>query len=99
MAAIDKYYTLNLKQHNPKVPQGREGFKRYFQGFFEDFPNVKTDIEHVVAENDKVMAIMTTRATNKKTGKSVIIRSADLFRIENCMIAEHWDVVDASGME
>jgi predicted SnoaL-like aldol condensation-catalyzing enzyme len=45
------------------------------------------------------MAIMTTRATNKKTGKSVMIRSADLFRIENCMIAEHWDVVDASGME
>jgi predicted SnoaL-like aldol condensation-catalyzing enzyme len=26
MEAIDKYYTVNLIQHNPQVPQGREGF-------------------------------------------------------------------------
>ena len=40
----------------------------------------------------------TTTAIDKQTGKRVTIKTADLFRIENGMIVEHWDVVDASGM-
>jgi len=42
--------------------------------------------------------MMTTTATDKQTGKRVTLKTADLFRIENGMIVEHWDVVDASGM-
>lgn len=34
--------------------------------------------------------------TNKQA--RVTIKSADLYRIENDKIAEHWNVVDASGM-
>ena len=41
---------------------------------------------------------MTTTAKEKQTGKRVTIKTDDLFRIENAMIVEHWDVVDASGM-
>ena len=43
--------------------------------------------------------MMTTTATNKQNNnKRVTLKTADLFRIENGMIVEHWDVVDASGM-
>jgi len=42
--------------------------------------------------------MMTTTATDKQTGKRVTLKTADLFRTENGMIVEHWDVVDASGM-
>ena len=55
-----------------------------------------SSFDHIVAEGDKVLAIMTTTATNSRTGKKVIMKTADLFRIENCMIAEHWDVVDTT---
>lgn len=96
--AIDKFFALNLIQHNPQLPQGREHSKQYFRTFFEEFPDLTTTIEHIVAESDKVMAILTTKATNKQTGKRFILKSADLFRIENYMIAEHWDVVDTSGI-
>ena len=53
MEAVDKYYTVNLIQHNPQVPQGREGFKQYFGGFFQRFSDSRTTIDHVVAEGDK----------------------------------------------
>jgi predicted SnoaL-like aldol condensation-catalyzing enzyme len=46
-----------------------------------------------------MMMMMTTTATDKQTGKRVTLKTADdLFRIENGMIVEHWDVIDASGM-
>ncbi len=35
--AIDKFFALNLIQHNPQLPQGRERSKQYFRTFFEDF--------------------------------------------------------------
>jgi predicted SnoaL-like aldol condensation-catalyzing enzyme len=42
--------------------------------------------------------MLTTTTTNKQTGKKVTIKSVDLYRIDDGKIAEHWDVVDESGM-
>jgi predicted ester cyclase len=54
-----------------------------------------------VAENDLVVVFLNFTGTHKgefqgvpPTNKPVNIRSADLYRIENKRIAEHWDVVD-----
>lgn len=40
--------------------------------------------------------MFTTVATNKHTGNKVIIKSADLYRIDKEMLLEHWDVVEAT---
>jgi len=37
-----------------------------------------------------------TTATNKRTGKRVTIKSADVYRIVNGMLVAHWDVVETS---
>jgi predicted SnoaL-like aldol condensation-catalyzing enzyme len=89
IAAADKYFG-----QDPRT----EGFKEHRRTFFEQFPDSHTTIDHIVAEDDKVFVILTTAATNKQTGNRVTIRSADLYRIENGKIVEHWDVVDRSGM-
>jgi predicted ester cyclase len=54
-----------------------------------------------VAENDLVVVFLNFTGTHKgefqgvpPTNKKINIRSADLYRIENKKIAEHWDVVD-----
>jgi predicted ester cyclase len=54
-----------------------------------------------VAENDLVVVFLNFTGTQKgefqgvpPTNKKINIRSADLYRIENEKIAEHWDVVD-----
>jgi predicted SnoaL-like aldol condensation-catalyzing enzyme len=99
IAAADKYLaSQNPIRHNQQV-MGTEGFKEHRRTFFEQFPDSHTTIDHVVAEGDKVFVMLTTTGTNKQTGKRITIKSADLYRIENDTIAEHWDVVDRSGME
>ena len=54
-----------------------------------------------MAENDLVVVFLNFTGTHKgefrglqPTNKSVNIRSADLYRMVNELIAEHWDVVD-----
>ena len=99
IAAADKYLaSQNPLRHNQQV-MGSERFKEHRRTFFEQFPDSHTTIDHVVAEGDKVLVMLTTTGTNKQTGKRITIKSADLYRIENDTIAEHWDVVDRSGME
>jgi predicted SnoaL-like aldol condensation-catalyzing enzyme len=75
-----------------------EGFKEYRRRFWEQFPDSHTTIDHIIAEDDKVLVMLTTTGTNKQTGNRVTIKSADLYRIENGMVVEHWDVVDRSGI-
>ena len=60
-----------------------------------------TKIEHIVAENDLVVVFLNGSGTHAgefrgkpPTNKRVNIRSADLYKIENEKIVEHWDVVD-----
>jgi predicted SnoaL-like aldol condensation-catalyzing enzyme len=97
VGAADKYFAQKPIKHNTQV-LGTEGFKEARRRFFEEFPDSRTRIDHIVAECDKVFAMLTTTATNKQTGKRVTIKSADLYRIENGRIVEHWDVVEATGL-
>jgi predicted SnoaL-like aldol condensation-catalyzing enzyme len=87
IAAADRYFAENLRQ-----------FKQFLSGFFQRFPDSHTTIDHILAQDDKVLVIMTGTATDNQTDKRVTIKAADLFRIENGTIAEHWDVVEATGL-
>jgi predicted SnoaL-like aldol condensation-catalyzing enzyme len=71
-------------------------FKQFLSGFFQRFPDPHTTINHIFAEDEKVLVMMTGTTTDNQTGKRVTIKAADLFRIENGTIAEHWDIVDRS---
>jgi steroid delta-isomerase-like uncharacterized protein len=95
ISAAEKYFAME----NP--PTGRERFKKSLSAQFKAFPDIETKIEHIVAENDLVVVFLSFTGTHKgefqgmpPTNKKVSIRSADLYRIENEKIVEHWDVVD-----
>jgi predicted SnoaL-like aldol condensation-catalyzing enzyme len=74
-------------------------FKQFPRRFFQRFPDSRTTINHIVAENDMVLLMMTGTATDKQTGKRVTMKAADLYRIGKGRIAEHWDVVDRSEIQ
>jgi steroid delta-isomerase-like uncharacterized protein len=93
LSAIEKYLADTI--------QGKEGFKQSLSAQFKAFPDIHTKIEHIVAENDLVVVYLNFTGTHKgefqgipPTNKKVNIRSADLYRIENEKIVDHWDVVD-----
>jgi predicted ester cyclase len=62
---------------------------------------LRVSIEHLLAEDNRVLIFLNFTGTHQgeyegmpPTNKPVKIRSADLYRIENNKIVEHWDVVD-----
>ena len=98
LTAIDKYLVANLTDGSGKTP---ESFKKSLTALFSGFPDLHVNIEHILAENNFVLVFLNFTGTHRAqyermpaTNKLVNIKSADLYRIENDKIVEHWDVVD-----
>jgi predicted ester cyclase len=96
-----EYFGKNSIEGSPQAGKGGEGFKQFLTDFFKAFPDWHANIEHIVAENDLLVAFLNGTGIHKgefhgfqPTNKPVNIRSADLYRIENGIIMGHWDVVD-----
>lgn len=88
-----EYLRKDYIQHNPQIPGGLDGFVTYFTGVNKQLEQLNAtitgEIEHVIAEGDKVMVVV---AYQIKGPITVNFRAADLFRVQDGMIAEHWDV-------
>jgi predicted ester cyclase len=98
IAAIDNYLAASLTDGAGKTP---ESFKKSLAALFSGFPDIHVNIEHILAENDLVVIFLNFSGTHRgqfegmpPTNKPIKIRSADLYRIQNSKIVEHWDVVD-----
>ena len=88
-------------QHNPDTPQGKAGFKKFFEEIFDSIPDFRYTMKNIVAEGEYVMMYSTTTGTHEKewlgnppTGNKLNFEVVDIFRIEDGKIAEHWDVAD-----
>jgi steroid delta-isomerase-like uncharacterized protein len=69
------------------------------------FPDQRQVIEDLVATDDRVMARIRLQATHTgtfrglaPTGRAVDVRVARWFRIADSRIAEHWALLDTSGL-
>jgi len=98
---LDEIMRDDYIQHNEDTPQGKAGFKQFFEQMFKAMPDFNYTIKKIVAEGDTVMMYSTTTAThlgewlgNPPTGNKLNFDVVDIFRIENGKIAEHWDVAD-----
>jgi predicted SnoaL-like aldol condensation-catalyzing enzyme len=90
--AAPKFLRPDYIQHNPQVPTGLKGFMDAFrEGFARQLPSdYKRELLNVVGDND--MVVIYVRQT--WTGKDAQHHQAlgfDMFRVQDGMIAEHWD--------
>ena len=100
---LDEYMRDDYIQHNEDVPQGKAGFREFFVNTFKAMPDFRYTVKKIVAEGDIVMVYSTTTATHSSgswlrqppTGNKLNFDVVDIFRVENGMIAEHWDVADS----
>jgi predicted SnoaL-like aldol condensation-catalyzing enzyme len=87
----DLYLAPTYIQHNPNAATGREGFKEYFRrrpdSNVESY--LETPLVAMVAEGDLVVQVLQT--TRKQNDKTYQVPWFDMFRIENGVVAEHWD--------
>jgi predicted SnoaL-like aldol condensation-catalyzing enzyme len=98
---IDEIMRDDYIQHNEDCPQGKAGFKQFFEDIFKGLPDFSYTMNKIVAEGDIVMMYSTTTAThlnewlgNPPTGNKLKFDVVDIFRIQDGKIAEHWDVAD-----
>jgi steroid delta-isomerase-like uncharacterized protein len=107
MAAVDEFIAIDYVDHNPPIPSlppGREGIRQASLILRAAFPNVIHTIEEQLAEGDKVMTHVATRATFTgeflgfpPTGQIVEITGIAVHRIADGMLVEHWANVDMTG--
>ena len=93
--AASRYLRKDYIQHNPHVPTGLDGFQAFFRERFaqasrEMKASFKLEVLHVVAEGDLVV-IHTHQSGIGPDGKPFDVTGFDLFRVQDAMIAEHWD--------
>lgn len=93
--AAERFLTENYIQHNPRVPTGRAAFQRFFSSFVprqDEVPALIPDVVTLVAEGDHVvLALLSQYQEPDGSGRTYTSTHFDLFRIENDLIAEHWD--------
>lgn len=98
---LDEIMRDDYIQHNENVPQGKAGFRKFHEKFFEAVPDFTYTVKKIVGEDDTVILYAAVTGThsgewmgNPPTGNKLNFDTVDIFRIENGKIAEHWDVAD-----
>ena len=88
-----KFYKEDYIQHNPNVPQGLAGLQGLIRGMHTMWPNVKCDVKLINAEDDRVWLMCEWSGNEPSDGSPRLTHTAEIFRVENGMMAEHWDVL------
>jgi predicted SnoaL-like aldol condensation-catalyzing enzyme len=86
-AAAEKFWSPHYIQHSAHIEPGRDGLFRLVKSMP---PTLKYEPGEIAAEGDLV--IVHGRFSN--IGMPVNWIAADFVRIENGILAEHWDVIE-----
>jgi predicted ester cyclase len=69
------------------------------------FPDIRFSLEELIAEGEVVAARYHWRGTHRgvflgiaPTGRAIVVRGMDFYRISGGRLVEHWDNVDEFGM-
>lgn len=93
LSEIDTYMKDDYKQHSPEVADGKAGFLKFFEGFLAGHPHV--EIIKILEEGDMVCVFFKCSMDH-----GVEVKVFDLYRLEDGMLAEHWDcTMRVDGME
>ena len=83
-----------LHPDTPGITRGPEGMKRAFAGLHEEFPDVRVEIESMVAEGDMVAVRLTFSGTHAPTGEQATWPEMVFTRFSEGKAVESWEVTD-----
>ena len=86
LSAIDKYVAENYIQHDPFVGNGRQALKDMLSSVIAG-PKSNFEYARIAADGDLVFLHFKVPFNGKQYAW------VDIFRLENGMLAEHWDVM------
>jgi len=86
--AFMTFVSQNYVQHNPNIPDGREAAIEFLEPMFSS-PDSQFDVKRILVDGDLAAVHLHGQARKGEPGGAVV----DLFRMENGLIVEHWDVL------
>ena len=103
---IDEIFADDYADHSfGPQPADREQLKGFVAMFRAAFPDLKYDVQQVMAEGDRVATRDTVHATHTgefmgipATNKQVAVSAMHFMRFANGKIAEHWGITDVAGL-
>jgi steroid delta-isomerase-like uncharacterized protein len=108
VSLLDTLIGAAYVDHNPSPgqPAGAAGVKGKVEALRAAFPDLRYALEEIVGEGDLVAVRYSWRGTHKgeaflgipPSGKSILVRGMDFYRLRDGRIVEHWDNVDELGM-
>ncbi len=104
---LDDLYAPSWGGHFPGSGDlhGAEGHKPLGRMFHVAFPDARYTVDDIMAEDDRVLARYTMRATHQgemlgvpPTGRQVIVTGMNQYRIADGKIVEQWAQFDTFGL-
>lgn len=87
--AVDRFIAPEYIQHSQLAPPGRDALKAFLDMIRAETPQAVHDVKRAFVDGDHVVVHYHVRRWPDDRGWAVM----DIFRIENGLIAEHWDVL------
>lgn len=85
LSALDRYWDTSYVQHNPRMPNGLDFFKKMIPSLGPDF---RYEPGLVMEDGDFVVIHGRYIGWGEKT-----MIGADFFRVKSGKLVEHWDVI------
>lgn len=76
------------------VGLGAEGMKQAFAGLHAEFPDVRAEVESIVAEGDMVAVRVTFSGTHAETGERATWPEMVFTRVIEGQAVESWEITD-----
>jgi predicted SnoaL-like aldol condensation-catalyzing enzyme len=92
---VDEYIRLDYIQHSSLAEPGVQALKDWLDARRADSPDAKQTIHRSFADGDHVIVHVHVSRWPGDPGFAVV----DIFRMQDGMIAEHWDVLQEMPVE
>jgi len=98
---LSEFWSRDMVHHTRTQNQGFDQVKKIVEDFAKAFPDLRFELDDIVAEGDRVATRMIANATHlgaymglPPTGKKISCSVMGLARVVGDKIAEHWGVTD-----
>jgi predicted SnoaL-like aldol condensation-catalyzing enzyme len=89
--AFMTYVAPGYIQHNPVARDGRDAAIAALEPFFASQPGAIREVQRIIVDGNFAAVHVRLRQNPQDRGFAVV----DILRLENGMIVEHWDVIQA----
>jgi steroid delta-isomerase-like uncharacterized protein len=106
--AVDRYLAPDFVNHDspfPGAPDGPEGMRQAAVRYRAALPDWHSDVNQMVSEDDIVVELFTASGTHRGelmgvpgTGRTIVLRGINVFRITDGKIVERWGQLDQLGV-